>query len=229
MGCKMKGDFQPKRSAVKALLDQIYDVKFSKHTTLVVVLISMVYTVYRTEHYLATAYHLEWFVAFFASLFIELLVLAAGASMFVALRGLFIAELRERDAPRASVGVWIAGLCLGAAFLALVFVAISDAWLLTHEYVPTAIMSLVQIAQMLFVVGFIVAADLDEREQLRKEHADYADQLTEKEKERQKQEDLELAEKRARAARSCPYCGVEVMPNNRKRHMDSCASKPLTV
>lgn len=201
--------FEPRQNGITALLNQLYDVKFSKHTTLVVVLLSMVYTVYRTQHYLSKAFTLDAWVAWPTSIFIELLVLAAGAATFGALRNAYIAELKAIDEQRARVGVWLAGIALGAAFLALLFVAFSDAWLLTQEVVPTLIMAMVQITQMLFIVGFISAADQDERERLRGEYRDYQ------------------AETAQRLASECPHCHKPVAPNNRARHLQSCPMKPV--
>lgn len=207
----MKGEFQPRRSGVKALLDQLYDIKFSKHTTLVVVMLSMFYTVYRTQHYLSTTFKLHPVVAWPTSTFIELLVLASAALMFGALRSAYVAELKDQDVNRSKVGIAMAGIALAGAFFALLFVALGDAWALTKEVIPTIIMALTQMTQMLFIVGFINAADLDERNKLREEYKDY--QTGEAE----------------RKARTCPFCNIEVAPNNRKRHMDACASRPLEV
>ena len=85
--------FQPNASA-RALLDQIYDVKFSKHTPLIVVLLSMIYTVFRSADYLARAFHLPALVTWPTAIFLELLVLAASASVFIALRNVYVAELK---------------------------------------------------------------------------------------------------------------------------------------
>ena len=75
--------FQP-ASSIKALLDQIYDVKFSKHTPLIVALLSMIYTVYRTQHYLASVFQIDPLVRWPTSVFIELLVLGSAAATFMA-------------------------------------------------------------------------------------------------------------------------------------------------
>lgn len=184
-------------SGVKALLDQLYDVKFSKHTPLIVVLLSMIYTIYRTRHYLGTAFNLDPIVAWPTAIFIELLVLAASAAMFIALRNKFVAELRATDADRANWGVYLSFIVLGVAFFALLFVASSDAWGLTNALIPTIIMSLIQVAQMLFMMLFIVAADFDERDRLRQEFADWR-------------------------AGTCPHCLQPVSPNNRARHLAAC-------
>lgn len=189
---------------IKAILDQLYDVKFSKHTPLVVVLLSMVWTVYRTYDYLSRAFTLPALIAWPTSAFIELLILAASASLFIALRTVFIAQLRGVDQGRAWVGVGIAGLALAAAFLALLFVAWADAWALTQQYVPSVIMSLIQGAQMLFMCGFIVAADSDEREKLRSQFQSHT---------------ITAAQQQAG---QCPYCFRPVAPNNRARHIASC-------
>ena len=193
--------FRP-TSNVRALLDQLYDVKFSKHTPLIVVLLSMVYTVYRTRHYLGAAFALDAWVAWPTAVFIELLVLAASAAMFIALRGAYVAELKEIDAGRSRWGVYLAFAVLAIAFLALLFVAGADAYALTDgKLVPTLIMSLIQVAQMILVLGFVVAADLDERERLRQEYASFR-------------------------AGTCPHCQQPVSPNNRARHINSCPSRP---
>jgi signal transduction histidine kinase len=200
--------FEPRHSSLQALLNQIYDIKFSKHTTLVVVLLSMLYTVYRTQHYLGTAFKLDTFVRWPTSIFIELLVLAAGAAMFGALRTAYIAQLKAVDADRAKVGVWTAGAALSVAFVALLFVAFSDAWLLTKEVIPTLIMAMVQVTQMLFIVGFISAADQDERAKLREQFQEYQQATA------------------TTIANSCPHCFKPVSPNNRARHIDSCPMRP---
>jgi hypothetical protein len=188
-------------SNLRALLDQLYDVKFSKHTPLVVVLLSMVYTIYRTRHYLGTAFTLDAWVAWPTAIFIELLVLAASAAMFIALRGAFVAELKTTDEQRSRYGVYLALIALGLAFVALLFVAGADAWSLTKAYIPTFIMTLIQAAQMIFMMLFIIAADLDEREQLRQEYASWK-------------------------AGTCPYCLQPVSPNNRARHIAACPNRP---
>lgn len=202
-------------SNLKALLDQLYDIKFSKHTTLIVVLLSMVYTIYRTQHYLGQEFHLGSLVAWPTSIFIELLVLAAGAVMFGALRNAYIAELKGVDIDRAKIGVGIALVSLTGAFLALLFVAWSDAYLLTQQVGPALMLSLVQITQMLFIVGFITASDLDERERLRVQYRDYLDQ-----EQRAREEEAQ------RKARQCPHCFIDLTPNNRKRHIESCPARP---
>ena len=195
-------------SSFKALLDQLYDIKFSKHTTLTVVMLSMIYTIYRTQHWLAAEFGLAWLVAWPTAIFIEALVLAAAAFMFSALRHAYVAELKQEDAERAKVGIGIAYIALGAAFLALGFVAWSDAYRLTHEVVPTLIMSLAQFVQMLFIVGFISAADLDEREKLRMQLAGYK---------------VNTAKQQAG---QCPYCFRAVASNNRARHIAVCPMRP---
>ena len=187
--------------SIKAFFDQVYDVKFSKHTPLVVVLLSMIYTVFRSADYLARAFNLPLFVTWPTSVFIELLVLAAAASVFIALRNAYLAELKDQDVSRSNYGVYIGMVALGLSFLALLFVAGADAWEVTQQIVPTVIMVLIQGSQMLFMLMFIVAADLDEREKLRAEFIDYQ-------------------------ANRCPYCKRPVSSNNRARHMDSCPMKP---
>lgn len=200
--------FEPRRSSVKALLDQLYDVKFSKHTPLIVVMLSMIYTVYRTCDYLSRAFHLDGFIAWPTAIFIELLVIGASASVFITLRDAYVAELREVDQDRPWIGVVLAVLALVAAFVALLFVAWADAYALTHDVIPAVIMSLIQFTQMLFVCVFIVAADGDERERLRQQYASYEDTTIQV------------------RATHCPYCRRAVTSNNRARHMGTCPMRP---
>jgi hypothetical protein len=206
--------FRP-TSSFKALLDQLYDIKFSKHTTLLVVLLSMIYTIYRTQHYLASEFRLDALVAWPTAIFIEALVLAAAAFTFGALRHAYVAELKGQDVQRSKVGVWLAYVSLGGAFLALGFVAWSDAFRLTGEIVPTLIMTLAQITQMLFLIGFISASDLDEREKLREQFQGY-----------QAAQAKAVEEEARRKSEQCPHCHKAVAPNNRKRHIASCPARP---
>jgi len=190
-----------------ALLDQLYDVKFSKHTPLIVVLLSMIYTVFRSNDYLARSFRLPWLVTWPTAIFIELLVLAASASVFIALRNVYVAELKGIDIERSYWGLYIGFIALGAAFVALLFVAGADAWEVTRQVIPALIMVLIQGAQMLFMLGFIVAADQDEREVLRTLYADY------------QQTAAQIK------AGQCPHCFKPVSSNNRARHIASCPAR----
>ena len=198
--------FQPDASA-KALLDQIYDVKFSKHTPLIVVLLSMVYTVFRSGDYLARVFKLPALVTWPTAIFLELLVLAASASVFIGLRGAYVAELKQQDEARSKWGLYIGMVALALAFVALLFIAWADAYEVTKQPIPALIMTLVQGTQMLFMLGFIVAADQDEREKLRAFYADYKKTLTQD------------------AAGKCPHCFKPVSSNNRARHIASCPAR----
>lgn len=198
--------FKPQGGAW-ALLDQIYDVKFSKHTPLVVVLLSMIYTVFRSADYLARSFKLPALVTWPTAIFIELLVLAASASVFIALRNAYVAELKGVDIERSRWGLYIGLVALGAAFVALLFVAWADAYEVTQQVIPAVIMTLIQGAQMLFMLGFIVAADQDEREKLRDQYADY------------QQTAAQIK------AGQCPHCFKPVSSNNRARHIASCPAR----
>lgn len=195
-------------SGLQALLDQIYEIKFNKHVPLTVVMLSTIYTVYRTHHYLKTAFHLDSWVSFPTAVFIELLVLGASAMLFIALRADFIAKTTERDADLTRLNVIAMLITLIAAFVALLGLAAADAWLLTHELAPAFVMTLVQATQMLFICGFIINATVDEREKIR----EYFETLE--------------RESKTTSANSCPYCFKSVLPNNRRRHMDACPNKP---
>jgi hypothetical protein len=199
-------------TGIQALLNTLYDVKFSKHTPLVVVLLSMIYTVFRSGDYLARAFGLPPLVTWPTAIFIELLVLATAAAVFIALRAAYIAELKQQDAGRAKLGFYIGFLVLGLAFLALLFVAGADAWQVTQQLVPTFIMVLIQGSQMLLIAGFIIAADLEERDRLRIEYANWQETQ---------------AEQAARSrAGKCPYCSLTISPSNRARHMRTCSARP---
>ena len=200
--------FQP-ASGRKALLDQIADIKFSKHVPLVVVLLSGLYAVWRSAHWLQTALKMPWPVAWPTSIFVEGVVLAASAALFIALREAFVAELKGEDEDLAARGVHLAYALLTVAFLVLLGIAGADAWLITQgDYVASFIMMLAQAAQAMLIMTFIVSALLDERAKLRKLYAGY-----------QRNE-------AQRRANECPYCHQPVSPNNRARHIASCPNRP---
>src|SRR5262249_11274997 len=104
-------------------------------------------------------------------------------------------------------GVAAGALVLLAAFVALLFMAWSDAWRLTGLVVPTLIMTLVQFAHMLLVIGMISSADLEERDRLRQQFAAY------------KRETAQVA------ANEGPTCHREVPPHNRARHIAACPNR----
>jgi hypothetical protein len=211
--------FRPTTSGIRALLDQLYDIKFSKHVPLLVVMLSMIYTIYRTHHYLSSKFGLDGVVSWPTATFIELLVLGASAAAFIALRAAFVAELKSEDVKLSWLGVHLSFVALALAFIALLALAGADAYALTHDWLSAGIMTLIQAAQMIFVCGFIVNATLDERGKLRSEYADYTDT------ERLERENLER-ERRQLQARQCPYCNRDLDPKNRARHIASCPLKP---
>lgn len=188
-------------SGVQALWNQVYDLKFSKHVPLFVILLSAIYAVYRSSHYLIKRFQLDPYIATPTALFIELLVLGAGALVFISQRHAFIAELENKDKDLAAWGVWASLSLLAVSFAALIGIAWADAWLMTNDGQASALMTLAQIAQSGMICVFVIIALLDEREDLRSEYTDAS-------------------------ARMCPYCKRSVTPNNRKRHMNSCPSKP---
>lgn len=188
-------------TGIQALFDKIYEVKFSRSVPLAVILLSAVYAIYRSTHYLMSAFHLNIFVAAPTAIFIELLVLGAGALVFITLRRAFIAELTKQDQDISAWGVHASMALLVVSFIALIGIAWADAWLVTEDKLPSLLMTLAQITQSGMIVVFVIVALLDEREDLRTEFANVA-------------------------RRSCPYCGLPVSPNNRSRHMAGCAQRP---
>ncbi len=199
--------FQPK-SGVTALFDLIYEVKFSRHVPLFVIMLSGIWAVYRSTHYFIAAFHLPPWVALPSALFIELLVLGSGAMVFIAHRAAFVAELRDGDQGIALVGAYGGLVFLAIALAALIGIAWADAWLLTHDVQACIIMTLAQLGQSGMIMNFIITALLDERHSLREQYADLAREL----KQRQNQE--------------CPYCHVLVRASNRARHIRTCAANP---
>lgn len=195
-------------NGIQALLDQIYEIKFNKHVPLAVVILSTFYTVYRTQHYLTAEFELALVVSVPTAVFIELLVLGASAMVFIALRADFIAHITKLDTDLTRLNVIAMTITLGAAFIALLGLAAADAWMLTKDYAPAFVMTLVQATQMLFICGFIINATVDEREKIRR----YFDEFERESKNNQ--------------ANQCPYCFKPVLPNNRRRHMDACPNKP---
>lgn len=195
-------------SGLKALLDQIYEIKFNKHVPLTVVMLSTIYTVYRTHHYLGAAFKLDALVSVPTSIFIELLVLGSSAMLFIALRSDYIANKIQKNTDITKINVRLMFSTLGISFAALLGLAMADAWLLTKDYIPAFVMTLVQAAQMLFICGFIINATIDEREKI--------------------DDELEALDRLSKTdqADKCPFCFKPVLANNRRRHMSVCPLKP---
>lgn len=199
--------FIPQKSGLEAIFDQIYEVKFSRHVPLTVVLLSGIYAVYRSHHYLTSAFKLSPYVAGPTALFLELLVLGASAVTFIAFREAYVTELKKEDQELSKWGIRLALTALIIAFVALLGIAWADAWAVTKDWLASILMTLVQFVQAAFILSFIVNALLDERETLREEFKEYELQR----------------------ALACPYCGLTVSNKNRKRHMESCPLNPKSA
>lgn len=211
--------FKPKATPLEALLNKVYEIKFSRHVPLTVVLLSAIYAVYRSHHYLESAFRLPTYVSLPTAVFLELLVIGASAATFIAFRQSYVAELKNEDVELGRIGVRMALTSLAVAFVALLGVAWSDAWLITEDFVASFLMTLAQFVQAAFIVGFIVTSLLDERASLRLEYAEYQQRRIE-------EVNKAAAEKAKFNANHCPYCFKEVSINNRKRHIDACPSRP---
>src|SRR5688572_6055710 len=120
-----------RRTGAQALWDKIYELKFSRHVPLTVILISGLWAIYRSTHYLMSAFKLSIYIAAPTAVFIELLVLAAGALVFISQRHAFIAELEDKDRDIAWWAVWTSLTLLGVAFASLLGIAGADAYLVT--------------------------------------------------------------------------------------------------
>lgn len=207
--------FTPRYNGVTALLNKIYEIKFSRHVPLTVVLLSAVYAVYRSQHYLTNAFKLNAYVSIPTAVFLELLVLGASAVTFIAFRNGYIAQLKAEDQDLSNLGIIVALTSLTVAFVTLLGVAWADAWLVTKDYLGSFLMTLAQFVQASFIVGFIVNSLLDERAALRIEYENY-------QKLRRAAEDKEKEEKAVFNATHCPYCKRPVSINNRARHIRTC-------
>jgi hypothetical protein len=207
--------FSPQRNPVQALFDLIYEVKFSRHVPLTVVLLSAVYAVFRSQHYLSAAFKLPAYVSVPTAVFLELLVLGASAATFIAARAGYVAELKREDENLSLAGVTLALLSLIVAFVAMLGVAWADAQLVTNDAAAALLMTLAQATQGLFIVSFIIQALLDERARLRVEFARYQREQT--------------AEHRAQLRPFvCPFCESDHgTPNALFGHTGKCGAAQL--
>lgn len=199
--------FQPK-SGIEALFDTIYQIKFSRNVPLFAILLSGIWAVHRSSHYMQTAFHLDWLIAFPSALFIEILVVSAAAMTFIMLREVFVTELRNQDTGIAKVGAWSSLTILSVSLAALIGIAWADAMNATQEIFPALLMAMIQLVQSGMIALFIISALLDERHALREQYKDLARELTQ------------------RQAQECPYCKLPISSNNRARHLRSCALNP---
>jgi hypothetical protein len=196
--------FAPSQSPLAAFYNKIYQVKFSRHVPLTVVLLSGVYAVYRSQHYLSSAFKLSAFISVPTANFLELLVLGASATTFIAFREDYVAQLKKADQGLSYAGVQLSVTALVIAFIALLGIAWADAWIITQKLLPAVLMTLVQFVQAAFILSFIVNSLLEEREILRKEYEEH----------------------KRRRALACPYCDQTVSLNNRARHISTCPLNP---
>lgn len=199
--------FQPE-SGFSALLDHIYHVKFSKHVPLVMILLFAVFAVWRTNHYVSTQMRMGGLISWPLAVCIELAMLASGAACFISMRAAYIRELKDEDVARARVGTYVGYAMFGTTTIALLVLAGADgAAESAGDIAFTLLMLLIQFVQSCAMLVFLNIADLEEREKLRVQYADYTRGV-----------------KQSLATR-CPYCEREVTPNNRKRHMETCAAR----
>lgn len=213
-------EFEPEVNSVTAFLDKIYEIKFSRHVPLVMVILFAVFAVWRTNHYVETQLHTNPLVSWALAICIELAMLAAGASCFIAMREAYIKELRNEDSERAKIGVKAAFLMLGITTLALLVLAGADGALESNSNgVFVFLMLLIQFVQSCAIVVFINIADLEERAILRKQHADYIKALA-------TQQANETRDNILRSVNECEWCHRTIHPKNRRRHMISCSMKP---
>ena len=207
--------FSPQRNPVQALFDLIYEVKFSRHVPLTVVLLSAIYAVFRSQHYLSAAFSLPNYVSWPTAIFLELLVLGASAATFIAARAAYVAELKQEDVAFSQVGVGLTLLSLVVAFVAMLGVAWADAWLVTSEAAPAFLMTLAQATQALFIISFVIQALLEERARLRKEFATFQREQT-------------AAHRAQLRPFVCPFCESEHQtPNALFGHTGKCAAAQL--
>jgi hypothetical protein len=113
-------------SSLRALLDQIYTIKFSKHVPLVMVLLFAIFAVWRTNHYVAAQMSVGLVVSVSLAVCIELAMIAAGASCFISMREAYIRELKGEDHDRAKLGVRASYVMLAVTTVALMVLAGAD-------------------------------------------------------------------------------------------------------
>jgi len=196
--------FQPE-SHLKALFDHIYEIKFSKHVPLVMVLLFAVFAVWRTNSYISTTMGVDWYISGSLAVCIELLLLASGAACFMTMRAAYIRELKQEDAERAKFGVWCAYAMTILASVVLVGIAGADgAKESSGNLAFIFIMIVLQLCQSCIIGVFINIADLEERDKLRLAHEAHKRALT------------------RQSVNECPYCHCQVSLHNRKRHIKGC-------
>lgn len=200
-------------SSIKAFFDLIYEIKFSRHVPLTVILLFGFYAVWRSNHYISETIHLSLYVSLPLSISIELAMFACGAMCFIALRENYIRELNKIDVGRGSIGIYASYGSLLIMTVALLFIAGADGALESnHDPVFMLFMILIQLIQSILVIVFLNIADLDERDKLRKQFA-----------QQQKNQQVSNA---IWTANHCPHCLQRVPSKNRKRHINSCAANP---
>lgn len=213
--------FEPRSNSFKALLDKIYEIKFSRHVPLTMILLFAVFAVWRTNHYVAAQLQVGLLVSGALAICIEMAMLAAGASCFISLREAYVKELRGEDADRSKLGVWASFIMLGVTTIALLVLAAADGYLESAgSWTFVILMLLIQFVQSCAIVVFINLADLEERQLLRDQHKAYMLEMA-----RKSTQEREAAI--IKQAKECPYCHREVHINNRQRHMSVCPMKPI--
>lgn len=201
--------FKPQRGSAKALLDHIYKVKFSKNVPLVMVLLFAVFAVWRSNHYIMASIGASAWISIPLAICIETAMLASGAAAFISMREAYIRELKDEDAQRARLGVYVSYVMLAVTTIALLLIAGADGAMESNGDIWfVALMLLIQFVQSCAILVFINIADLEEREIVREEYGNYQQQAAQQN------------------ANQCPWCYKPLLINNRKRHMDSCPNRP---
>lgn len=200
---------------IRMFFDAVLKNKFNIRVPLFLVIMSLLWTVWRSADF---AQHVLMFpvaVAWATSVSIEGGVTGAAALAYVALCGLYERQLKKMDVMRARIECGMGFLALITAFVALAGIAYADAWQLTHSFWPALLSVFVQIVQMLFIVNLLLVAERHARDEIRA-----------------------VAEARAKAERDkrlmesniakvkCQYCPLYYSPRSVKRHEAKCRCKP---
>lgn len=205
-------------SLISRFVGYLEILKFHTKTALMISMLLMVYTVTRTHHYMYTVMHYDNTVAWISAAGLELIIIACGGIVIAALYADYNAELNKIDRGRTIAFCVIGWLGLLLSFIGLGGLAYADAFQVTDNFWLASIGCLFQLGQMIIIIGFVLLADIDQREAIRSER---------KRKEKAAR-DEKLLKKTLNPpkTRPCVWCSLPMPLNNVKRHENSCCKNP---
>ena len=203
---------------MKRFLDVILLNKFDIRIPLAVVIVSMIYTVYRSADFGVQYLNLPLIISWVSAVVLEFSVIGDGALIFAMLREQYVKQLDKEDNGRALFGLFLAMLAMVLLFGILGGVAYEDARARSSDPLAVLLVTANQIVQTIFVVILLIRADLAERSIIRKQRE-------------QDKESRLLAKKLASQIDQtpCAYCGKSYGKTNIKRHESTCRCNPGRV